>query len=115
MLQENSPEKLWEIPGGRIDVGEEELPLQDILQREIAEELGTKVRVSIGRPCALWTRICPGVPNVFLTGFQCDFVSGEITLSDEHLAYRWVTKEESLHLPLAEGYQTALDQFWKNV
>lgn len=114
MLQENSSAKLWELPGGRIDIGEESLPPRQILLREIHEELGLEFKVEVGRPCATWTRIRPGLPHIFLVGIECSYTSGDISPSGEHLSYRWVTQQESHNLPLAEGYRAALDQFWKN-
>ena len=39
----------WELPGGRIDVGEERLAHDAILAREIREELGGDVRLSSGK------------------------------------------------------------------
>ena len=40
----------WEIPGGRLEFGEE---LEDHLKREVKEEVG--LDVEIGPPLAMWT------------------------------------------------------------
>ena len=36
----------WELPGGRIDIGEEQLAHEAILARELAEELGPEFQVT---------------------------------------------------------------------
>ena len=36
----------WELPGGRIDIGEEQLAHEAILARELAEELGPGFQVT---------------------------------------------------------------------
>ncbi len=79
------------------------------------EELGPEVNINVSEPVATWIR--PWIKKsiyIFLIGFECEYVGGEIKLSDEHLSYRWVTQQESYQLPLGEGYREALDQFWKN-
>lgn len=104
---------VWEIPGGRIDVGEGSAPLADILTREIEEELGTDIAYAIGAPVAIWVRNNPERTPIFLVGFLCKKLGGEITLSGEHQAYRWVTKENWQELPCAPGYHEAFVQFWE--
>ncbi|OGD31569.1 hypothetical protein A3C91_04645 [Candidatus Azambacteria bacterium RIFCSPHIGHO2_02_FULL_52_12] len=103
---------VWEIPGGRIDVGEELLPHADILKREIAEELGEGVRYEISRPVTTWVRQNPS-GFVFLIGFLCIKKSGDIVLSPEHKACRWVDAQSWQQMPLAPGYHNAIGQFWK--
>src|SRR3954464_3220202 len=95
MVREAEGEKLWELPGGRIEVGEEALPLPAILHRELTEELGPAFDYEVGEPMAAWIRPpeppCRMVP-VFLTGFLCRPIGGEISLSEEHVDFRWVTQ-----------------------
>ena len=111
----NYPDLHWELPGRRVDVGEELLPADDILHREISEELGPELKYSIGRPVATWSRLLPkSTKYVYLIGFICKFINGEIKLSGEHSEYRWVDETESRQLELADGYDRALDQFWKS-
>ena len=49
----------WELPGGRIDVGEEWEPHLTILAREMREELGPGVSVELGAEAVTWTRQRP--------------------------------------------------------
>lgn len=39
-----------DLPGGRIGVGEEETQLEDIIAREVREELGQGVKFKLGLP-----------------------------------------------------------------
>ncbi|MBL8803209.1 MAG: NUDIX domain-containing protein [Planctomycetes bacterium] len=115
MLREAFGPQSWELPGGRIDVGEETLPQAQILRRELREELGPHFECEIEAPLATWVRpIESHRPHpAFLVGFECLRPRGEIVLSDEHLEMRWVTRDESLALDCAPGYGAALETFWR--
>lgn len=106
----------WELPGGRIDVGEEWEQHDAILAREIAEELGHGFRVTIGAQTVTWTRRRPsdGVFQ-FVVGRVCRHVAGEPALSDEHDDLAWLAPNDwcRLELPPESGYAAALDQLWQ--
>ncbi len=110
LLQETGRD-MWEIPGGRIDVGEELIPQTEILKREISEELGPEIRYQILHPITTWVRQKDS-EFIFLIGFLCTKESGDIVLSSEHTAYRWVDRESWKQVPLAPGYQDAIERFW---
>lgn len=83
--------KYLDLPGGRIDNVETKTPLPRILDREIREELGTKVRYRLGAPLFQFRRSVPS-RNIynFLTVYDAEFLSGDIKLSFEHSSYEWV-------------------------
>jgi len=113
LVQEANAAARWELPGGRIDVGEELLPLADVLRRELREELGAGFSCCIGGPCATWVRAVEpqrALP-VFLVGLRCSSPRGDIVLSDEHTDVRWAGRDEWATLPLAAGYAEALRIF----
>ena len=117
LVREAAGEQLWELPGGRIEVGEEALPLEAILHRELTEELGPEFDYEVGPLVAAWIRP-PDPPRrvspVFLLGYRCRPLGGEIRLSDEHIDLRWVTQAESARLATAPGYGPPLERFWRN-
>lgn len=77
--------KLWDLPGGRMEFGEN---AEETLAREIAEELSIKVK-----PIKLvdtWNYMRN--ENFQVTGiiYYCEITSGEIKISDEHDGYEWI-------------------------
>lgn len=80
---------VWETPGGGID---HEQPPQEALEREILEETGLTVIVK--EPFNVFTfRKDTGEFKVGIT-FLCDWVSGEVRLSDEHTEYRFIDAQD---------------------
>src|SRR4051812_33111221 len=72
----------WELPGGRIEIGETP---QDTVVREIAEEIGWTV--TAGPLLDAW--LYPVLDrHVFVVTYGCHLVSaGPPVLSDEHLGH----------------------------
>ena len=76
----------WEVPGGKSEDGETP---EVALNREISEELETRIRVG-----ELIDTIEYDYPNfhVSMDCFWCEIVSGKLVLK-EHEAARWLDKE----------------------
>jgi len=93
ILQDNDGE--WELPGGRVEKSEINKSLSDILLRETGEELGEDFKLSVDHIFHTWIRK-PGDTDycIFLVGFRCTYVGGEVTVSSEHKDFRWVGEEE---------------------
>jgi 8-oxo-dGTP pyrophosphatase MutT (NUDIX family) len=105
----------WELPGGRIDVGEEWLDHRVVLQREIAEELGADVTFEAYGETVTWTRQRPTDRVVqFLVARPCRLIAGVPRLSDEHAALAWHTPDSwsQLLFPPLSGYGPALTRLW---
>ena len=81
------PNGWLDFPGGRINEGEDDLG--EALRREIREE--TTLEVAITAPFATWLG---RAGTVLLVGYRCSYVSGEVTLSDEHNDFRWVDRSD---------------------
>lgn len=89
-----------DFPGGKIQEGEAIMgrpeSLSGSLKREVLEE--TSFEIEVGQPFAVWyTEFPEGSRNfgkvVYIVGFRCRYISGELTLSDEHQSFKWVDKD----------------------
>ena len=95
LLLQEADTGFWELPGGRIDVGEEWLAHSAILDRELGEELGAQFRCAISDQAVTWVRLRPtdGVYQ-FLMVRLCRYTAGEVVLSAEHAGLRWTTPRD---------------------
>ncbi|MCE0463077.1 MULTISPECIES: NUDIX hydrolase [Pseudomonas] len=93
----------WELPGGRIEVGE---TAPQCLAREIVEELA--VEVSVGEPLDSYLfEVIPG-KHVFISTYRCQLLGGFVpTISHEH---KEIGLFEPGRLPanLPEGYRQSV-------
>jgi len=115
LLVQEADTGYWELPGGRIDAGEEWQDHAAILARELAEELGAGFRVEIGTRAVSLVRQRPadGVFQ-FIVVRVCTAPAGEPRLSAEHAAFRWVSRDEALGLalPPQSSFPAALTALW---
>lgn len=91
LILNSDTEKSIDLPGGRINDVEHETPLEEIVAREVREELGEDVRYTLGKPIMQFRRKFRKTDQwVFLTVYEAEYLSGEIRLSDEHDTFRWI-------------------------
>lgn len=83
-------EVVFDLPGGRIEFGEEPI---DALVREVREE--TSLETKIGCPLRAWSvvNIEKGLRLVGIT-FHCRAKSIEVVCSSEHSEAHWMTFDE---------------------
>lgn len=96
----------WELPGGRIEIGETP---QETVVREIGEEIGWTV--TAGPLLDAWLyRIAQVDKYVFVVTYGCHLVAaGPPVLSDEHRGFGLFAADELPGLPLPDGYRRAID------
>ena len=87
VLMIESPRRGWELPGGRVEEGED---LIRALEREILEETG--VKTEIGRLIGVYSRLNP--PFMVLLGLVGEYQSGDLVTSEESLAVEWVMPDQ---------------------
>lgn len=82
-------EDLWELPGGRMEFGE---TAEETLKREIMEETGLIVKpIKLLDTWNLILRVDYQIAGII---YLCELEEGEVRLSDEHDAYKWIGIDE---------------------
>lgn len=79
----------WELPGGKVDFGEE---LEDALVRELKEEIG--ISVNIGELLYTSTLILSNSVHILKLTYLCFTKRYDVELSHEHSAYLWIRNKE---------------------
>ncbi len=94
----------WEFPGGKLENGESE---QECLLREIKEELHLEIITN-----AKLKEVIYDYPDftIRLIPFLATIYAGKIHLT-EHKTYRWMKKEELLHLDWAKADLPIVEEF----
>jgi 8-oxo-dGTP diphosphatase len=95
----------WEIPGGRLENGED--PYKG-LKREVQEEAGITATVLLPMSINYYVR----EDGQTITGivFACKTDEATITLSEEHSEYKWVSLEEAKKL-IFDPMKKEIDRF----
>ncbi|HEY7340385.1 MAG TPA: NUDIX hydrolase [Ktedonobacterales bacterium] len=105
----------WDLPGGTLE--HEESPL-DGLTREIYEETGLQIRLLTPACFLKWDRHESGHP-ILVAFYLSEPVSDEVTLSREHVAFRWVSRSDldsgGIHLPPSEQILDAVFNLYRQV
>ncbi len=106
-----------DFPGGKLN--EQELDSADItraLQREVEEETG--LVIDVGQIFHAWVYKFPPSPNhksnyIYMVGFLCRYISGDVNLSHEHASYKWVNAENYTELNDGTPHYKALEHYFK--
>lgn len=76
----------WEVVGGKIEFGES---LDEALKREVLEETGMKIEIL--ETLYAKNTVTDEETQMVVIVYLCKYLSGEVSLSEEHIAYRWVS------------------------
>ena len=90
-------DKMWDIPGGRIEIDEN---LQDALVREVREETGLTLLGSTKLIAAQDIFVQSKDLHVVRLTYTMNSEMKEIILSKEHQAYQWLSLHEAAAIDL---------------
>ena len=97
LILQDTYKNFLDLPGGRINDDEFTVPIEDILRREVTEELGADICYEIQKPLFQVRRFHNGLKMpILLTIYGGIYKSGGIALSDEHAGYDWVHRDNFL-------------------
>ena len=108
-----------DFPGGKIQEDEAKErnvgSLINSLKREVKEE--TDLNIDVFDPFAVWYHQFPknhrNYPKgVYVVGFKCKYLSGDVKLSDEHNNFEWVDKSNYEKLNDGSDYFYALKKYF---
>jgi 8-oxo-dGTP pyrophosphatase MutT (NUDIX family) len=99
-------EKVWDLPGGRMEFGE---TAEETLTREIKEELGVQIK-----PIKLldtWNYMRDEFFQITGVIYHSEIVSGEIVISDEHDGYEWISIDDNGKIFTREAFLERM-RYW---
>ncbi len=89
-----TPDGYIDFPGGRVDIDEQGDNLENILNREIDEELGKSCKIKLNNVAFVTNRhytIASNIQYVITVFYNSKFENSNIQLSSEHSSYKWLT------------------------
>ena len=102
----------YDLPGGRIDDNEIQIPFHDILKREIQEEIGNVECTISQQPVSTLSWIWPTGEKLTFIYYTAKITSGEVQISDEHQSYSWVTlSKENIEKYFTTYHKAALTEY----
>ena len=102
--------EVWDLPGGGVKFYE---TAEHGLFREIHEETG--IKVCLKKVLNIYDAIKSNIHMTIIT-YVCEYLDGEIKLSDEHEAYYWlnINEMEEMKLPhwMIRDFRTVYDEYF---
>ncbi len=89
----------FDLPGGRLREEDFAVPFEKIVERKMKEELGGKVRYTLGAPTVFMRQERDemlsdgkrGKRRIFAIGYTARYESGDIVLGKNHTESKWVS------------------------
>lgn len=110
ILLVKDPKGIWELPGGRIEHGEE--PQQSLI-RELSEELGWS-KIIIKKIIDIWSftsKVENRHNHFIILVYSCTSDEKNIKQNDEYTEYKWVLIQEIKKLNMRDGYKKSIEKY----
>ncbi len=102
---------MYDIPGGRIDEDEFSVPFEQIIRRELIEEVGDEIAFNINpRPVALGRKKFEGVSILFVF-FEGTYISGDIKICKEYSGFDWVDPKNQEYI---DQFISGIGETWRS-
>jgi 8-oxo-dGTP diphosphatase len=113
MTRDNNDAAIWDLPGGRINIGES---IETALKREIMEELGVAINVDSLIYSEQLRHTSEGSPHLFLTckAILTDPAQRFSVPSKELAEVRWVDKNTLSQLKTYDNCMRALNFYFSH-
>ncbi len=96
----------WDLPGGKVENNE---TLLEAAKRETKEESGLDVKLEQNY---FYIFHCQNV-ELDIYGFRASFAGGEVTLSEEHTEFKWVSEKDWKNLEYTSSVKSTIEEFFK--
>ena len=107
----------WDLPGGRIRKDEFDKPLSAVIKRKVIEEIGRKVKYTLGQPLIFFrverVEYALGIKiRIFAIGYEARYLGGALKLGDHHDKMEWVDlKDFHPEEYFADGWLTGVQEY----
>lgn len=89
----------WDLPGGRLRENDFEIPLEQIIERKMHEELGDRIVYELGETVVHMRHERNEIletgarekRRIFAIGYSAIYKAGEIALGKNHEEFEWVS------------------------
>jgi len=96
----------WDLPGGRVESSE---TLRQAAIREVKEESGLRTKLEKNY---FYLYHCLD-RELDIYGFKADLAGGKVALSEEHIEFKWISKDEYKNLEYTPSVTATIKEFFK--
>ena len=102
---------LIDLPGGRVEKKEAKSSFEEVLRREVREELSSDVIFKLKEPIFYFRTYSKQYKYwVLIIVHEGEYIKGNITLSQEHKSYKWI-EEKKMRVKQKDFYRENKEKY----